>query len=316
MSTVYRNSYLNIAAAGAFNGSLGYFFCENESIKLNKLQAATSKDGKKKFYDCTLTRIYRHCVSSTTLASRAWALQESLLAPRTLHFSRAQLFWECNEGNLCESLPYQVPQDLLDSDWYLEKYALSDFWKKIVFVYSRCQLTKARDKLVALSGTIGGIQVGRNDNCFAGLWRRNMEFELLWHIIRPSSKSDIYVAPSWSWAAVNGTVIADEFYGLEVDDSHEIHAHIIDISLGPCGNDLVGEIPDGTISLLCRTLVPVTLLGPVFPAIIVVKHGLRREKTEIKGSATTWNLKHGYPRTVKTLLKRFTCCPLRDQFPV
>jgi len=78
-----------------------------------------------------------------------------------------------------------------------------------------------------------------------------MEFELLWHIIRPSSKSDIYVAPSWSWAAVNGTVIADEFYSLEVDDSHELHAHIIDISLEPCGNDLLGEIRDGTISLLC-----------------------------------------------------------------
>lgn len=28
---------------------------------------------------------------------RAWALQERLLSSRTLHFSRGQLFWECNE---------------------------------------------------------------------------------------------------------------------------------------------------------------------------------------------------------------------------
>ena len=33
------------------------------------------------------------------LATRAWVLQESLLAPRTLHFGSEQIFWEC--PNLC-----------------------------------------------------------------------------------------------------------------------------------------------------------------------------------------------------------------------
>jgi hypothetical protein len=175
MSTVYGNSHLNIAAAGASDGSQGCFF-ENEPLRINRLRVSTIKNGEKGFHYCTPSRIYSHCVSSTPLASSAWALQERLLAPRTLHFSRAQLFWECNQGNSCVSLPYQVPRDLLDSDWYLEKCPLSAFWKKIVFVYSSCQLTKARDKLVALSGIIRKIQVERNDDCFAGLWRRNMEF--------------------------------------------------------------------------------------------------------------------------------------------
>lgn len=37
--------------------------------------------------------------SHSILATRAWVLQESLLAPRTLHFGSEQMFWEC--PNLC-----------------------------------------------------------------------------------------------------------------------------------------------------------------------------------------------------------------------
>ena len=285
MSTVYGNSYLNIAAAGASDGSLGCFF-ENEPMRNNKLQVATIKNGEKKFYACTPSRIYRHCVSSTPLALRAWALQECLLAPRTLHFSRAQLFWECNEGNVCESLPYQDPRELLKSDWYLEKCNLSNFWKKIIFVYSGCQLTKPRDKLVALSGIIRKIQSERNDDCFAGLWRCNMETELLWRLDWPSPRSAVYVAPSWSWAAVNGVgaVFADEFYSPQVDHSQELYAHVLNVSLEPCGNDRLGEIRDGSVSLLCRNLVDVTLLGRVSSISRDVQHGIRREKMEIKGN--------------------------------
>jgi hypothetical protein len=281
MSKVYGNSYLNIAAAGASDGSQGCFF-ENGPMRINHLRAATINNGKKGFHYCTPSRIYPYCVSRTPLSPRAWALQERLLAPRTLHLSRAQLFWECNQGNSCGSLPYMVPRNLLDSDWYLEKRDLSNFWKKIIFVYSRCQLTKPRDKLVALSGIIRKIQSERNDDCFAGLWRRYMESELLWHLREPSSRSVIYIAPSWSWAAVNGTVTADQFYGPEVDGSQELYAHVLGVFLEPCGNDLLGEICAGTISILCRTLVTVTLLGVVSSTLL--PSGCQSEKVKIKGN--------------------------------
>jgi len=111
-----------------------------------------------------------------------------------------------------------------------------------------------------------------------------METELLWHLDQPSPRSTVYVAPSWSWASVNGTVLADEFYSPEVNNGQELYAHVLDVSLEPCGHDLLGEICDGSISLLCRTLVVVALLGPVSSIITNVKHGLRREKMEIKGN--------------------------------
>jgi len=121
MSMVYGNSYLNIAAVGASDGTQGCFF-EDNPMRINNLRLEAAEDGKRKIYDCTPARIYQYCVSDTPLSSRAWALQERLLAPRTLHFSRAQMLWECNRGIVCESLPYQVPvpPTTLNSDWYLK----------------------------------------------------------------------------------------------------------------------------------------------------------------------------------------------------
>lgn len=148
MSMVYGNSYLNIAAAGASDGTQGCFF-ENDPKRVNRLQVETMQNGKRQLYDCIPTRIYRYCVSATPLSSRAWTLQERLLAPRNLHFSRAQILWECNRGIFCESLPYEVPLSLevFHSDWYPGKSDLSAFWGKIIFIYSSCQLTKVKEAL-------------------------------------------------------------------------------------------------------------------------------------------------------------------------
>lgn len=57
ISTVYGNFYLNIAAAGASDGSQGCFF-ENNPRKINKLQVGgQTRDGKNKRYDCIPTYI-------------------------------------------------------------------------------------------------------------------------------------------------------------------------------------------------------------------------------------------------------------------
>lgn len=261
MSVVYGNSYLNIAAAGASDGSQGCFFHDNP-MKINKVRGRTIVANKHKFYDCVPRFIYRHCIGDTALSSGAWALQERLLAPRTLHFSRAQLFWECNENYRCESLSYPIPLTQNSSDWYLEKRALLYFWKQILFVYSKCRLTKAQDKLVAISGIIRKIQVEKNDICVAGLWKSEIETQIFWVVGGPSSRPGVYVAPSWSWASVNGSVDAYHFYESLPDRSQELHAHFLDVHVKYCGNDLLGELSDGNMLLSCQTLLYVTLLGP------------------------------------------------------
>jgi hypothetical protein len=54
-------------------------------------------------------------------------------------------------------------------------------WAQLVGVYSRCNLTKAEDKLVAISGLAKEIHkaLGNKDTYLAGLWRQHILYQLL-----------------------------------------------------------------------------------------------------------------------------------------
>lgn len=81
-----------------------------------------------------------------------------------------------------------------------------DIWNDILRTYVQCSLTKAEDKLIALSGVAKDFASAAGDEYLAGLWRRNLINELLWSVgepweePRPSTRPSRYRAPSWSWA--------------------------------------------------------------------------------------------------------------------
>ncbi|KIY00509.1 uncharacterized protein Z520_04194 [Fonsecaea multimorphosa CBS 102226] len=86
-------------------------------------------------------------------------------------------------------------------------------WTKIVEQFTVSGLTKSSDKLYALSGVAERMRVLTGDNYVAGLWERNLLFDLLWYIEKgrqanwePSYRISPSPAPSWSWASVQGRV--------------------------------------------------------------------------------------------------------------
>ena len=111
----------------------------------------------------------------------------------------------------------------VDIDAHMERQIPSiycfEVWKRIVENYSRLRLTKGTDKLIALAGIAKimsrRIFNGRDEDYIAGMWRTNLESQLLWrvdpalkndktydqHSERPSM--DEYRAPSFSWAAID-----------------------------------------------------------------------------------------------------------------
>ncbi|KAE8444137.1 hypothetical protein EG329_000825 [Mollisiaceae sp. DMI_Dod_QoI] len=111
----------------------------------------------------------------------------------------------------------------IDIDAHMENAVPSvycfEVWKRVVETYSKMRLTKATDKLIALAGIAKimsrRILNGRDEDYVAGMWRDNLESQLLWrvdpavgkdgtydyHSERPGMEE--YRAPSFSWAAID-----------------------------------------------------------------------------------------------------------------
>lgn len=163
--------------------------------------------------------------------SRGWILQELLLAPRTLLFGRNQVHWKCAELEACETWPTGVPSHLQASiDLGFPKIKFADGqefrdWSRIVERYSRLELTKEKDKLVALSGIAKSIQQHSEDQYLAGHWRTHFLRSLIWKVRQgfrlpwlTTKKGGLdqapeygrrisdHIAPSWSWASIIGPI--------------------------------------------------------------------------------------------------------------
>lgn len=163
--------------------------------------------------------LWAHSVELSPLSRRAWVLQERLLSPRTLHYTKTQLFWECRESKACESSPHPYPKiriNPFDSPTYLpsthELYGLyaeplHRHWPEIIEKYTDTAMTKLEDKLVAISGLARQAYSITKDKYCAGIWREDLVTQLLWRLQRPQYKIDLpYRAPSWSWASTEGKV--------------------------------------------------------------------------------------------------------------
>jgi Heterokaryon incompatibility protein (HET) len=205
MYHVYQNSYCNIAATGAANGDQGCFFSRNpNTISATQVRPAW-EDVTSDTY--VVVQPLGHCRSrflDSPLLRRAWVLQERLLARRSLHFTREQIFWECRTLMACELYPggirtvpecgghhtqiggddlyiHRAPDSQEETNRGLSKEAIA--WNRIVDLYTRCDLTKASDKLIALSGIaieFHRTRLSPDDQYLAGLWKSQLPNALLW----------------------------------------------------------------------------------------------------------------------------------------
>jgi hypothetical protein len=108
MSAVYGQTTLNLAAAGAKDGSIGCFFDRDDRI-VQQVRVRIITQGQQDIYACYDSNLYKTCISSTPLANRAWALHEWILPTRTLYFRETQIAWGYKHKYACETFPDQIP---------------------------------------------------------------------------------------------------------------------------------------------------------------------------------------------------------------
>lgn len=99
MEDVFNLAYCTIAAACARGTTDGFLKprATRDFVTLN------NKHGDA-FYVCKMIDNFDADVEKGQLNQRGWVLQERALARRTIHFTDAQVYWECGDGVQCETL--------------------------------------------------------------------------------------------------------------------------------------------------------------------------------------------------------------------
>jgi hypothetical protein len=276
MSSVYRYAILNIAASIAADNKAGCFPNRNTSlIKPCTIQTAWV-DCQNENYNLYHDSFWRYAFKDMPLMKRAWVVQELLLAPRILHLTGKQLFWECYDLEACESYPDGIPPNmeqqsiLRETLWGAFSHAqrrsvtvdrgsersskddLWNLWTGIVKTYTACKLTYTSDKLVALSGVAKLMEQALDDQYCAGMWRKNLVMQLFWWCGCAEQKlyprPDPYRAPSWSWLSLDG-LISPAFYDESSYTETEMLVNITDCEIESTTGDATSVITGGTLRL-------------------------------------------------------------------
>ena len=224
MALVFQNGTINIAAADSQNAEEGILVTRQTAPLLQTLQDVIDyRDDS-----CLLPdELYWICdqpswnrlIGRFPLDTRGWVYQERSLSPRTVLFSKDQVYWECREypATICELLPTrensvrETTLSLLQfapKSWNrVNKVNFYQEWVENLSRYSRTTLTKSEDKLPAFAGIARQLAEG-TDSYVAGLFRSSLPWSLLW---KPESTAvrrtqGPYRAPTWSWAAYDGAI--------------------------------------------------------------------------------------------------------------
>jgi hypothetical protein len=236
--------------------------------------------------DDILNRDGVHC----EVASRGWIMQELYLSPRALLYGRHQAHWVCNGLAACELWPngnfsglYQYPvlrrlnPDGIDAEMGPRNSSpdyddpSSDYdilWPDIIHMYSELSLTFPRDRLVALSGVAKTFQRIMKSNYLAGHWESTLPLSLLWERkYRTTSAPSEYIAPSWSWASLNRAVMVSEHSPPYIIKSMSCLGQLLDRTVFTAGDDPMGAVEYGELSVHAPLFWSETLQGDIMPAM-------------------------------------------------
>lgn len=223
MCAVFENALFSISALNAEDSHSGLL--QERQIPQVVVNIAGSQLGVRERLPSL-----EEALQQSKLETRAWCLQERLLAPRILHVAPGQLHWECRTYVMSETTPNQPLEN--DPGQASRPFTATSkrpaalakkvddhhaHWLELVAGYSSRDLTKPSDRLPAISGLAEKAKRELGLGIYAyGLWLDDMPAGLLWRC-EPrrqrsgegeggKKESDMPVSPTWSWASSRNAV--------------------------------------------------------------------------------------------------------------
>lgn len=194
MDLVYRNSFCNLSADWPTNS--GGFFLDRKvrqfDLPIVRIEFMRSHIIKECDYLLVDKDTWKCEVTNSPINSRGWVLQERFLSPRVLHFCRNEVIFECCEESKSERFLQLIPaidkiafEPFKNSgstlDGMYDTAACHEVWNRVPEIYSRCALTYADDKLVAISGIARYLKTFLVDDVYVmGVWASTIFTQMLW----------------------------------------------------------------------------------------------------------------------------------------
>ena len=167
MRRIFKDAYVTMVASKSSSAYSG--FLDTEAKAENLMLRILSRDDHDGSNAVFFETIELYSPSTEPVNTRAWTLEERLLSPRLLMFTRQGLIWQCQERH--ESYEYgqdpaiglhggslgrlQIPFET--SDQYQPSgtkpsASINNVWLNIVGEYADRLLTRPHDKLIAVAG--------------------------------------------------------------------------------------------------------------------------------------------------------------------
>lgn len=232
MHSVYRHSYLNVAAAASTNGEGGLY--QNRlphQIVSSPFNLPNSEFLGRKFWLVFPSDVWKHQLLQETLYTRGWVFQERMLSPRIVHFGSKQVFWDCATKSACEVFPNSIPEPL-DTISATERHwrerlqlasiirngrdlvgeadgSVETLWRTAIANYTACSLKWSTDKLIACWSIAKLVRDMLEGEQYAvGMWSFNLHKQLSWRVLDYTKSRRIFEVkgakvPSWTWASIH-----------------------------------------------------------------------------------------------------------------
>jgi hypothetical protein len=254
MASIYENAHITIAATASKDSNGGLFSSIRPATRrLNQHPHLYVRVPLNAFP----VGVFYERPEILPLLSRAWVYQERRLSPRTIHFGKDQVYWECQtqfasedagEDRIWETHDTDFG-DLVEANWGDKFIDCTGHWQRTVTEYTSLRLTFESDRLPAIAALADRIsQLREKDDVYiSGIWKKSILSDLLWHTSnnkpRPARN-----APSWSWASTQGSEI------LYSSDKFPEQTKVVSVESTAIGAANLGEVINASIILKAHVL--------------------------------------------------------------
>lgn len=222
MGIIYRDSTLTLAASNASSDTEGFLNQRPHTCSTLKFISPEGHTAEAHLRTSQQHELLNHRGAKTKtqpLDKRAWCLQEAYLPKRIVKFLDSKILWRCQDNEWDEAMnktghatgnPFTLQNIFKDAVPFghrvLTRLTPYSGWYRMVTEYSKRSLTYISDKLPAVAGLAALVAEHDGGKYCAGVWWEDVAWGLCWKKSSGLERIEEYIAPSWSWASVNGPV--------------------------------------------------------------------------------------------------------------